>query len=69
MCHVILYHPAEVRDLKSAAEWSDALERAVSSAQEKNLPLEVFKVAEQIYLCTLAQNCTWNILLLALHLQ
>ncbi|KAF7694086.1 scm-like with four MBT domains protein 2 isoform X1 [Silurus meridionalis] len=35
--------PKEVRDLRSATEWSDALEKAVSTAMEKPLPLEVFK--------------------------
>lgn len=44
----ILFSSAEVRDLRSATEWSDAVERAMSAAQEKTLPLEVFKVAEHV---------------------
>lgn len=43
---------AEMRDLRSAEEWSDALETAMSTAQEKPMPLEVFKVAEQVCAAT-----------------
>lgn len=39
---------AELRDLRSATEWNEAVERATSAALEKPLPLEVFKVAEHV---------------------
>ncbi|TSK13143.1 Scm-like with four MBT domains protein 2 [Bagarius yarrelli] len=41
--------PKELRDLRSATEWSEALEKAMSAALEKPLPLEVFKVYNEYY--------------------
>lgn len=49
MYNAVLFTFAELCDLRSSTEWSEALERAKSAALEKPLPLEVFKVAEYVY--------------------
>lgn len=48
MFSAVLFFSADVRDLRNATEWSAALEKAMSAALEKPLPLEVFKVAEHV---------------------
>lgn len=48
MYSAVLFSSAEVHHLRSATEWSDAVERVMSAALENPLPLEVFKVDELV---------------------
>lgn len=48
MYSAVLFPSAEVHHLRSATEWSDAVERVMSAALENPLPLEVFKVDELV---------------------
>lgn len=56
MVSAVFFSPAEVHDLRSDTEWGDALDRAMSAALENPLPLEVFKVAEQVCVCRMKDD-------------